>query len=113
MPGSDELTLFLDDDAELTHLYRQRLEARGYQGKAEFATSIEEANRLLEERRITHLVSDWKMPGEDGISYIKAIRKEHPEMQLSILTGFANELEDADRDELASVQIQVYDKQEI
>ena len=48
----------------------------------------EEGARLIRELDPDILFTDIRMPGRDGLSMVAALRSEHPEMQIAILTGY-------------------------
>lgn len=70
--------LLVDDEAEIRSLLSDYLEVRGY--TATCAESGTDAYRLIEERaqgggpHFTAVVSDWMMPGMDGLALLEKIR---------------------------------------
>jgi response regulator RpfG family c-di-GMP phosphodiesterase len=53
------------------------------------AESGEEGLRILEQDpRIKVVISDLKMPGMNGLEFIRSIKSQHPEKVCMLLTGF-------------------------
>ena len=53
------------------------------------AESGEEGLRILEQNpRIKVVISDLKMPGMNGLEFIRRIKSQHPEKVCMLLTGF-------------------------
>lgn len=52
------------------------------------ACDAEEGARLIRELDPDILFTDIRMPGRDGLSMVAALRSEHPDMQVTILTGY-------------------------
>lgn len=44
--------------------------------------------RVIKEQKPDMIISDISMPGMDGLKMIAALRVEHPDMMISILTGY-------------------------
>ena len=52
------------------------------------ACDAEEGARLIRELDPDILFTDIRMPGRDGLAMVAALRSEHPDMQIAILTGY-------------------------
>lgn len=52
------------------------------------AESGEEGRKVIQEYRPDILISDICMPGVDGLTMIAGLKSEHPNMEITILTGF-------------------------
>ncbi len=48
----------------------------------------EEGTRLIRQLRPHILFTDIRMPGQDGLAMVAALRSEYPDMQVAILTGY-------------------------
>ncbi len=85
---ANELTanvLLVDDEARFVEILAKRLEARGL--TAQFATTGEEALRLVKSHDFDAVLLDLSMPGMDGITILKEMKKAKPQLQVIILTG--------------------------
>lgn len=54
-----------------------------------FASSGDNALRIMEDNEIAVLVTDMKMPGMDGLTLLKIVKKKYPKTILMVLSGFA------------------------
>lgn len=85
----EEFTVLLvDDEVEYLDVLVKRLRKRKLSLLS--ASSGEEALRLVQEHPIDVAVLDVKMPGMDGISVLKEIKKINPSIEVLMLTGHAN-----------------------
>jgi len=74
MTDAAECILVVDDDASSLELVKGYLEAAGYQVLT--ANSALKALRLLQEYRPAVVLSDWLMPGMDGLELCRQIRRQ-------------------------------------
>jgi len=77
--------LLVDDEPELIFTLAERLELRGF--SVEAVTSGEEALRRVAEEPFDIVVVDMKMPGMGGGEVLTAVRDEHPDLPVILLTG--------------------------
>lgn len=85
----EEFTVLLvDDEVEYLDVLVKRLRKRKLSLLS--ASSGEEALRLVQEHPVDVAVLDVKMPGMDGISVLKEIKKINPSIEVLMLTGHAN-----------------------
>jgi len=77
--------LFVDDEAELVAAWVERLEFRGIEAVG--VTNAEDAFKQINENNFDVIVLDIKMPGQCGISIMKEIVKDHPNLQVILITG--------------------------
>ena len=77
--------LLIDDEAVFTNNMSKLLIYRGY--RVETADSGDRAIRILEEQGFDVIVLDLKMPGMDGITTLKEIKKLGLFTETLILTG--------------------------
>ena len=80
--------LLVDDDEDLRHAHLQTLRlaeapARGFAGG-------EDALRHIDRAFAGVVVTDVRMPGMDGLTVLKEIKKRHPLVEVIILTGHAS-----------------------
>jgi DNA-binding NtrC family response regulator len=77
--------LLVDDEERFVEILAQRLQARGL--TAEAATNGEEAIRLTKSKDFDAVLLDLSMPGMDGLTVLKEMKKANPLLQIIILTG--------------------------
>jgi DNA-binding NtrC family response regulator len=77
--------LLVDDDADLLRLLSLRLEAAGY--LVDKAASAEAALSALAVRRADVLLTDWRLPGMDGMALFELVKKSYPSMPVIMLTA--------------------------
>ncbi|WP_215777117.1 sigma-54 dependent transcriptional regulator [Paludibacterium sp. B53371] len=78
--------LLVDDDADLLRLVSMRLTAAGHQVEA--VASAEAALNVVASHRVDVLVTDWHLPGMDGLGLFEAVRRRFPSLPVIILTAF-------------------------
>jgi two-component system, NtrC family, response regulator GlrR len=77
--------LLVDDDPALLKLLSMRLVAAGYQVLT--AASAEAAQDLLDLERPQVVVSDVRLPAQDGLALFDEIRRRHPALPVILLTA--------------------------
>lgn len=80
--------MIVDDEIDfletlIKRIRKRRLDVTG-------VTSGEKALAELQKHQVDVVVLDVKMPGMDGIDVLKAIKKEHPLIEVIMFTGHAN-----------------------
>ena len=78
--------LLVDDEKPFIETRAQRLRRRGVIVNCAFS-GIEALNHLNNNKTIDVAIIDLKMPGIDGIETMKKIKKEHPLVEVILLTG--------------------------
>src|SRR5690606_29676819 len=78
--------LIVDDSAESVELIRRHLEAGGYQTYA--ASSVQSAIHLLETLQVDLLITDLKMPGENGLELVRHVSENYRDVGILVVTGF-------------------------
>lgn len=86
--------LVIDDDALVLKTLTNLLSRSGYE--VETSKSTEEAYSKVKNTSFDLVISDIRMPGEDGISFIRRIKseiltKEGVEIPFLFITGYASE----------------------
>ena len=79
--------LIVDDENEFLDSISERMENRGF--RVDTAASGPEALEKLENESFDAIVLDFMMPEMDGLETLQRIRKNHPELQVILLTGYA------------------------
>ena len=81
--------LLVDDEEAVLRTLRRFLSRDGFQ--VETARNAEDALDQLRSGLTPQVViSDFRMPGEDGVSFLKRVRKEWPLVQRVLMTGHAD-----------------------
>ena len=80
--------LIVEDDAIVSELVFEVLSRFGFQ--AIIASSAEEAEKILEKEEIHIVLTDVKLPGTDGITFTKNIKKKY-NLDVVITTGYSSE----------------------
>ncbi len=78
--------LIVDDDATVRWSYRRSLESGSRQVAA--ASDGEEALQTMEQNAFDVVLLDMRMPGQDGLSVLRAIKQKWPESEVVIITGY-------------------------
>lgn len=84
--------LIVDDEDFMRGAVLEVLRRENYVAMA--ASSAKEAIELMTNRSFAVVITDVKMPGMDGITLFRELKKHHPETSIIIMTGFPD-LEDA------------------
>ena len=83
--------LHVDDDPEITDLTAAFLEREDDRFTVETATGADEGLARLAEGGVDCIVSDYDMPGMDGIAFLEAVREDHPDLPFVLYTGKGGE----------------------
>lgn len=83
--------LHVDDDPALTDLVAEYINRIDDMISVDSATSASEGLELLEENNYDCIVSDYDMPGMDGIEFLEVIRTDHPDLPFVLYTGKGSE----------------------
>ena len=81
--------LVVDDEPEFVELVKARLEASDYEVST--AANGKEALEKLRSEKPEAVLLDILMPGLDGLSVLKRIRRHYKKLPVFILTAFSNE----------------------
>ncbi len=84
--GNKGFILLVDDEPEILKVLSYDLEYAGY--KVDTALSGDEALPQYEEKRHDLVITDLKMPGMDGVSFLREVKKVDPEAFVMMLTGY-------------------------
>jgi len=88
--------LVVDDETDVVELFRQQFRREARQGTyvLHFAASGEEAlDKLADGVRpeLIVILSDINMPGMDGLTLLREIKKERPELPVMMVTAYGDE----------------------
>jgi CheY-like chemotaxis protein len=88
--------LTVDDEADIAELFRQHFRREVRQGlyALHFADSAEEALQMLAagiRPQLIAILSDINMPGMDGLSLLREVKKSQPEMPVMMVTAYGDD----------------------
>ena len=80
--------LLVDDEIPFVANLLKLLSHRGYEVST--AHDGDSALRIVQEREFDVVILDQNMPGKDGITVLKELKKKQPHLEVVILTGYGN-----------------------
>jgi PAS domain S-box-containing protein len=83
--------LHVDDDHSFCELTATYLEREHDQLSVESATTARNGLNRLTEMSFDCVVSDYDMPGQNGIEFLDAVRDSHPDLPFILFTGKGSE----------------------
>jgi len=83
--------LLVDDEPELADLTTTYLERENDRFSTETAASVSEGLDRLSDREFDCLISDYDMPGQNGIEFPESVREEYPDIPFILYTGKGSE----------------------
>ena len=91
--GSPETVrvLHVDDEPEFADLAATFLQREDGRFRVEIATSASEGLGRLAGEQFDCVISDYSMPGQDGIEFLRAVRDEYPDLPFVLFTGKGSE----------------------
>ena len=86
----------VDDEADVAELFRQHFRREVRQGLyvLHFADSAEEALQMLADGirpQLIVILSDINMPGMDGLSLLREVKKLRPEIPVMMVTAYGDD----------------------
>jgi len=78
--------LHVDDDTHFTELIKNRLEHKGDQITVQTAAAPEEGLSILATDAVDCIVSDYDMPTQNGIEFLRNVREEYPNLPFILYT---------------------------
>lgn len=78
--------LIVDDSPETIELIKRNLESVGF--RTFTANSVQSAINLLESVSIDLLITDLKMPGENGLTLVRHVAENYKSIAILVITGF-------------------------
>jgi len=82
--------LHVDDEAGFLKTAKQILEMQG-NFQVDTASSVEEAREKMKEKTFDVIVSDYQMPGKDGLQFLKELREDGNNIPFIMFTGKGRE----------------------
>jgi len=89
---SETYALIVDDEPDLRELLELTLSRMGVEVDA--AADLGEARRMLAGREYDFCLTDMRLPDGNGLSLIKEISRDHPQMPVAMITAYGK-VEDA------------------
>jgi DNA-binding NtrC family response regulator len=78
--------LVVDDSPEAVELVKRNLQSIGYQIYT--ANNVQSAIKLLESINVDLVITDLKMPGENGIELVRHVSENYKGVGILVITGF-------------------------
>ncbi len=82
-----ESVLLVDDEVEFVQTLAERMQARGL--AVEYVTNGHDAIESARSKTYDAVVLDLAMPGMNGLETLKILLRDHPGLQIMLLTGQA------------------------
>ena len=89
--GGSIYVLHVDDEPSFGELTAAYLERKDDRFEVETVTSADEAIATLADRPPDCIVSDYNMPGKDGLEFLEVVRETHPDLPFILFTGRGSE----------------------
>lgn len=83
--------LAVDDDPQLVDLTATFLEREKAGFSVTTTTSVDEAMEILVEHEFDAIVSDYDMPGKNGLEFLELVRDTYPDLPFILFTGKGSE----------------------
>jgi len=95
MTSASQKILIVDDEEDLTWSISRSLSKENEPYEIICVNSGDEALKFLRQIRFDLLISDIRMPGEDGFRLISYVKKHHPDMKVIIMSAwYGNEIKE-------------------
>ena len=86
---SDKKTILcVDDEADILELFRDEFEDGGF-NVIEASNGVD-AFTMYKENEVDCIVSDIRMPGGDGVTFVKNVKEHGAEIPIFLVTGFSD-----------------------
>jgi DNA-binding NtrC family response regulator len=90
--GSEIDVLHVDDEPDFAELAAEFLKRHDQRFMVETSSSVKAGlERLAHNGGFDCIISDYDMPGQNGIEFLKAIRELHPDLPFILFTGKGSE----------------------
>lgn len=86
MTDSRAKILLVDDEPIKSSVLSDRLQAAGYAVSS--ATNPIEARPLLETKTFDVVITDLRMPGQDGLTFLRELKAARPDQQVMVMTAY-------------------------
>lgn len=92
--------LLIDDEREFVHTLSERLQTRKLESSVVYDGESALSSIQADEPEV--IVLDLKMPGIDGLEVLRRVKRDHPSIEVIILTGHGSTREEALAKELGA-----------
>ncbi|MFW5929831.1 MAG: response regulator, partial [Halobacteriota archaeon] len=89
--GSEIDVLYVDDDGEYRDVASSHVESLSSAITVSGVGSVEQGLRSLEDREHDCVVSDYEMPGADGLDFLRKVRERYPDLPFVLYTARGSE----------------------
>ena len=86
-PSTSESILIVDDTPDTLEVLKRNLTSNNY--KVFTAAGVSAANDILEKIHIDLVITDYKMPGVNGLDLIRHVRENLTDTEVMMITGYA------------------------
>ncbi|WP_460921024.1 PAS domain-containing protein [Salinarchaeum chitinilyticum] len=91
-PRADSIhALHVDDDGSFVELVSTFLKRERDDIEISTETSVDDGMQVLQHNDIDCVISDYEMPGQDGLDFLELVRDEHPDLPFILFTGKGDE----------------------
>ncbi len=90
--SKDYRILLVDDEPIKCEILKDALMDEDYE--VALATNALEAERLLNSAEFDVIITDLRMPGKDGLTFLREVKKKNPQQAMIVMTAYAS-VEDA------------------
>lgn len=90
-PGGPITVLHVDDELSFAELASEFLEREDDRLSVITETTADDGLARIETDEIDCIVSDYRMPGTDGLEFLTAVRETHPDLPFILFTGQGSE----------------------
>jgi DNA-binding NtrC family response regulator len=94
--------LLVDDEEDYVRTMSARMELRDVDSRV--ALNGEQALRMVEDEAPDVMVLDLRMPGIDGMAVLERVKREHPNVEVVILTGHGSDKEEKEARRLGAFE---------
>lgn len=90
-PARPWVILLIDDEPDILRSLKDLIEMSLPGTKVIPASNGRDGLDILDKERVDVIISDFRMPGMDGIEFLYQARRHHPDIARVMLTAFADE----------------------
>jgi DNA-binding NtrC family response regulator len=87
MMTPDITILHVDDEPGVTEIVTVFLERESKRVAVETAHSVSEGLAMIKKSDVDAVISDYDMPGQNGIQFLEAVREEYSDLPFILYTG--------------------------